>query len=53
MKSVSFGGKPGTKVKVISATEITVVTPRASRGRVKLTVTAAGGTSNAVTYQFT
>jgi subtilase family serine protease len=52
VQSVHFGGKAGTKVKVVSATEITVVTP-AEKGTVKVTVTAAGGTSNSVTYKFT
>jgi len=53
VRSVSFGGRAGTKLHVISATEITVVAPRGSRGAVKLTVIAAGGTSNTVTYQYT
>jgi hypothetical protein len=51
--SVHFGSKLGTKVRVISATEITVVTPSAAKGTVKLTITAAGGTSNAGTYRYT
>ena len=53
VRSVSFGGKAGTKLRVISATEITVVAPRGAKGTVKLTVIAAGGTSNAVSYQYT
>jgi len=51
--SVNFGSRHGTKVHVISSTEIIVVSPKASKGTVRLTVTAAGGTSNVVTYRFT
>lgn len=54
MKSVRFGRTAGTKVRLVSATEITVVTPRvAAKGTVKLTIVAAGGTSNAATYTYT
>jgi hypothetical protein len=53
VRSVSFGGRPGTRLRVISATEIIVVTPRGTKGAVKLTVIAAGGTSNAVSFQYT
>jgi subtilase family serine protease len=52
VKSVHFGSKTGSKLKVVSSTEITVVTP-AETGTVKVTVTAGGGTSNSVTYKFT
>ena len=52
MKSVRFGGKLGAKLRVISATEITVVAPSGS-GTVHVTVTAAGGTSNAPAYKYT
>jgi subtilase family serine protease len=51
VKSVRFGAKPG-KVKVISATEIKVVTPSGS-GTVHVVVTAAGGTSNIPSYKYT
>ena len=54
VKSVRFGSATGAKVRVLSATEITVVTPRvAAKGTVKLTIVAAGGTSNAATYTYT
>jgi subtilase family serine protease len=54
VKSVRFGRTAGTKVRLVSATEITVVTPRvAAKGTVKLTIVAAGGTSNAATYTYT
>jgi subtilase family serine protease len=52
VKAVHFGGKLGGKLRVISATEIKVVTPTGS-GTVHVTVTAAGGTSNAPTYRYT
>jgi len=44
--AVFFGKKKGTKVKVVSSTEITVVSPSGS-GTVHVTVTATGGTSSA------
>ncbi len=44
--AVLFGTKKGTKVKVVSATEITVTSP-AGTGTVHITVTATGGTSSA------
>jgi subtilase family serine protease len=53
VSSVKFGSKAGTKVQIVSSTEIIVVTPAGSKGTVKLTVTAAGGTSKALTYQYT
>jgi len=40
-------------VHVVSSTEIIVVSPKAGKGTVRLTVTAAGGTSNVATYRFT
>jgi phospholipase C len=43
--AVLFGKKRGTKVKVVSATEITVTSPSGS-GTVHITVTAPGGTSS-------
>jgi subtilase family serine protease len=52
VKSVRFGGKPGSKLRVISATEIKVAAPSGS-GTVHVTVTAVGGTSNARTYRYT
>jgi subtilase family serine protease len=42
--AVRFGSKRGTKVRVISSTEITVTVPKGS-GTVNVTVTAAGGTT--------
>jgi phospholipase C len=44
-KAVLFGKKKGTKVKVVSSTEITVTSP-AGTGTVHVTVTATGGTSS-------
>ena len=52
VKSIRFGGKLGTKVRVIAATEIKVVAPSGS-GTVHVTVTAAGGTSNGPAYKYT
>jgi phospholipase C len=46
--AVLFGTKKGTKVKVVSATEITVTAP-AGTGTVHITVTAPGGISAATT----
>jgi phospholipase C len=46
--AVYFGKKKGTKVKVVSSTELTVTSPAGS-GTVHITVTAAGGTSNGTT----
>jgi phospholipase C len=46
--AVYFGKKRGTKVKVVSSTEITVVSPSGS-GTVHITVTATGGTSSSTT----
>jgi phospholipase C len=43
--AVLFGKKKGTKVKVVSSTEITVTSP-VGTGTVHVTVTATGGTSN-------
>jgi hypothetical protein len=51
--SVKFGSRHGTKVHVVSSTEIIVVSPKAGKGTVRLTVTTAGGTSNVLTYRFT
>ncbi len=44
--AVHFGKKLGTRLKVVSATEITVTSPAGS-GTVHVTVTATGGTSSA------
>jgi hypothetical protein len=43
--SVKFGAKAGTRVKVVSATEIKVHTPAHAKGTVDVTVTTPGGTS--------
>jgi Pro-kumamolisin, activation domain/IPT/TIG domain/Subtilase family len=43
--AVHFGSKAGTKIKVVSAAEITVTAPAGS-GTVHVTVTAVGGTSS-------
>jgi hypothetical protein len=42
--AVHFGSRKGTSIKVVSSTEIIVTAPTGS-GTVKVTVTAAGGTS--------
>ena len=52
VKWVHFGAKLAGQVRVISATEITVTTPSGS-GTVHVTVTAAGGASNAPAYKYT
>jgi phospholipase C len=44
-KTVLFGKKKGTKVKVVSSTEITVISP-AGTGIVHVVVTATGGSSS-------
>ena len=51
VSAVYFGGRKGTHVKVISATEITVVVPKGF-GHQKVKVVAAGGTSNLVTFTY-
>jgi len=55
VKSVHFGAKLATGLKVISATQLTVIAPAGS-GTVHVTVTAAGGTSSATSaagkYQY-
>jgi subtilase family serine protease len=54
VKSVTFGGKAGTKLKVTSITALTVVAPKGTKNdKVKVVVTAAGGTSNTVLYLYT
>jgi subtilase family serine protease len=42
--AVHFGSKKGTKIRVVSSTEIIVTAPKGA-GTVKVTVTAAGGTT--------
>ena len=51
VRAVYFGTAKGTSVKVISATELTVVVPAGS-GTVSVTVVAAGGTSNALKFSY-
>ena len=46
---VTFGGVPGTRLKVISTHRITVVAPRHSAGLVSVRVTGVGGTSSTTT----
>jgi hypothetical protein len=43
--SVRFGSTLGTKLKVVSASKLTVVAPKEKAGRVNVRVTTAGGTS--------
>ena len=52
VKWVHFGAKLAGKVRVVSATEITVTAPSGS-GTVHVTVTAAGGISNGPSYKYT
>jgi subtilase family serine protease len=51
VSAVYFGGKKATKVKVVSATEITADVPAGS-GTVKVDVVAGGGTSNQLKYTY-
>jgi hypothetical protein len=53
VKSVTLAGKAGTSLKVTSATALTITTPKGAKGKVKLLITAAGGTSNTVVYLYT
>jgi hypothetical protein len=54
VKSVTFGGKAGTRLAVSGTTTLTVYTPAGTRGaKVTVVVNAAGGTSNTVSYTFT
>jgi subtilase family serine protease len=46
VRSVLFGKKKGTRIRVVSATEIQVTAPAGS-GTVEVTISAAGGTSKA------
>jgi IPT/TIG domain len=46
-KVVRFGTTEGTKLTVVSASKLTVVTPKEKAGRVDVRVTTAGGTSAA------
>jgi subtilase family serine protease len=52
VKSVTLAGKAGTSLKVTSATELTITTPKGTKGKVKVVVTAAGGTSNTVVFLY-
>jgi subtilase family serine protease len=51
VRVVYFGRTRGTSVKVVSATEITVVAPAGS-GTARVTVVTAGGTSNSVNFTY-
>jgi subtilase family serine protease len=52
--SVTFNGRAGTKIAVSGTTSLTVVAPSGPKGtRVKVVITAAGGTSNTVLYLYT
>jgi subtilase family serine protease len=53
VKSVTFAGKAGITLKVTSATELTITTPKGTKGKVKVVITAAGGTSNTVLFLYT
>ncbi len=46
--TVSFGGTAATGVTVLSATELTAVSPAGNLGKARVTVTTAGGISPAV-----
>jgi hypothetical protein len=43
--SVLFGKTKGTKVHVVSSTELTVVAPKHAKGEVSVTVTTGAGRS--------
>jgi uncharacterized repeat protein (TIGR01451 family) len=51
--TVTFGGKPGTSVVVVSATRITAVTPTMTAGPVNVVVTNPDGQSANVGFTFT
>ena len=51
VRAVYFGKLKGASVKVISATELTVIAP-AESGAVPVTVVTAGGTSNPLTFTY-
>jgi hypothetical protein len=51
VRAVCFGKAKGTSIKVISATQLTVVVPAGS-GAVSVTVVGAGGTSNALKFTY-
>jgi len=54
VKSVTFGGKAGTRVTVSGTGTLTVITPKGTRGaKVKVVIAAAGGTSNTVLFLYT
>jgi hypothetical protein len=54
VKTVTFGGKPGTRLAVSGTGTITVTAPKGTkRAKVKVIITAAGGTSNTVLYLYT
>ncbi|GFE05743.1 hypothetical protein Scani_20110 [Streptomyces caniferus] len=50
--AVRFGATAATTFTVVSDTQITAVVPPGADGLVGITVTTAGGTSNAVTYTY-
>jgi hypothetical protein len=51
VSAVDFGGAKGTRVKVISATKLTVIVPAGS-GTVQVKVVAAGGASNTKSFTY-
>jgi len=51
--SVTFGGSPGGRVTVTGTTSLTVIAPKGTKGtKVKVAITAAGGTSNTAYYTY-
>jgi hypothetical protein len=53
VKSVTFNGKAGTHVSVSGTGSLTVIAPKGpAKVRIKVVVTAAGGTSNWVLYTY-
>ncbi len=50
--AVTFGTTPATSFTVVSDTQITATAPAGPAGTVDVTVTAAGGTSVSVPYQY-
>jgi subtilase family serine protease len=54
VKKVTFGGKAATHLAVSGTGTLTVTAPKGTKGaKVKVTITAAGGTSNTVLYLYT
>jgi hypothetical protein len=57
VKKVTFGGKAGSHLAVSGTGTLTVTAPKGTKGtkgaKVKVIITAVGGTSNTVLYLYT